>query len=71
MHEAASFGVPVVPTELLRRQLGWRDGVELLACEADDPAGFAGRVIRAQRDESLWNGLRERALERLCVENDA
>jgi GT2 family glycosyltransferase len=71
VHEAASFGVPVVATELLRRQLGWSDGVELLACSADDPAGFAGRVIRAQRDEALWTGLRAAALERLRIENSA
>ena len=37
VYEAASFGIPVVTTELLRRQLGWRHQEELLAAEAADP----------------------------------
>jgi GT2 family glycosyltransferase len=71
VHEAASFGLPVVATELLRGQLGWADGVELLAADADDAAGFAGRVIALQRDETLWARLRDAALERLRLENNA
>ena len=71
VHEAASFGLPVVATDLLRRQLGWTDGVELLAADAGDPAGFAGRAIASQRDEALWSRLRDAALERLRLENNA
>jgi glycosyltransferase involved in cell wall biosynthesis len=71
VHEAASFGLPVVATDLLRRQLGWTDGVELLAADAGDPAGFAGRAIALQRDAVLWSRLREAALERLRLENNA
>ena len=37
VHEAASFGIPVVATELIRAQRGWDDG--LLSAGADDPAG--------------------------------
>ncbi len=44
VHEAASFGIPVVATELLRRQLGWEDGRELLSVDAGDPAAFAGQL---------------------------
>jgi GT2 family glycosyltransferase len=71
VHEAASFGLPVVATDVLRRQLGWTAGMELLAAEADDPAGFAGRVIALQRDETLWRCLRAGALARLRLENNA
>jgi GT2 family glycosyltransferase/glycosyltransferase involved in cell wall biosynthesis len=70
VHEAASFGLPVVATDLLRRQLGWSDGRDLLAVEATDPAGFAGRVVALQRDEALWQRLRDGALERLRQENN-
>ncbi|HUB10639.1 MAG TPA: glycosyltransferase [Acetobacteraceae bacterium] len=71
VHEAASFGLPVVATELLARQLDWQDGRELLAVPAADPAAFAQAVVRLYRDPMLWRTLREAALERLQRENDA
>ena len=70
VHEAASFGLPVVATELLRRQLGWADGNELLAAEASDPAAFARHVVALQRDEGLWHHLRNSALHRLHRDNN-
>jgi GT2 family glycosyltransferase len=70
VHEAASFGLPVVATGLLRRQLGWDDGRELLAAEASDPATFARHVVEAQRNEALWQRLRDAALDRLRRENN-
>ncbi|MDR3535968.1 MAG: glycosyltransferase [Acetobacteraceae bacterium] len=65
VHEAASFGLPVVATELLQRQLGWDAGEDLLAAEATDTAGFADAIIRLHRDEALWQRLRSNALARL------
>jgi O-antigen biosynthesis protein len=69
VHEAASFGLPVVATELLRQQLGWTNGTELLAAGVADPSGFARHVVALQRDEALWQRLRTSALERLRHEN--
>jgi GT2 family glycosyltransferase/glycosyltransferase involved in cell wall biosynthesis len=65
VYEAASFGLPAVATELLRRQLGWEDDRDLLTASAADPVGFARQAVALQRDETLWNRLREGALERL------
>jgi glycosyltransferase involved in cell wall biosynthesis len=70
VHEAASFGLPVVATNLLRRQLGWEDGLNLLSAEVTDPAGFAERLIAVQSDETLWTILREAALQRIHAENN-
>jgi glycosyltransferase involved in cell wall biosynthesis len=69
VHEAASFGIPVVATELLRRQLGWEDGRELLSVDAGDPAAFAGQIVRLYRDGALWQSLRDNALDRVRSEN--
>jgi O-antigen biosynthesis protein len=69
VYKAASFGVPVVATSLLREQLGWRDGVELLSAEADDAAGFAAKVVALYRSEALWTGLRDAAADRLLRDN--
>lgn len=71
VHEAASFGLPVVATELLRHQLDWEDGRDLLVAPATDPALFARQVVRLYRDPALWQALRDAALERLRRENDA
>ena len=66
LHEAASFGLPIVATGLLARQLGWEDA--LLAAEADDAEGFAAAVVRLYRDPSLWERLRAAALARIAAE---
>ena len=70
VHEAASLGLPVVATELLRSQLGWMDGEELLAVDPADAAGFARSIVRLYRDEALWRRLREGALARIRAEHD-
>ncbi len=70
VHEAASFGIPVVATELLRRQLGWENGSDLLSAEPGDPAEFARHVVTLYRDAALWQRLRDNALERIRKENN-
>jgi glycosyltransferase involved in cell wall biosynthesis len=67
--EAASYGVPVVATDLLCRQLGWTDKDEILSAGADDPKAFAAAVITLYRDKALWRRLREGASRRLIREN--
>lgn len=70
VHEAASFGLPVVATELLRQQLGWIDGQELLTAGAADAAAFACAIVALHRDEIMWQRLRDAALERVRHENN-
>jgi glycosyltransferase involved in cell wall biosynthesis len=70
VHEAASFGIPVVASELLRRQLGWENGRELLAADVTDPDAFAGHIISLYQSEALWSNIRVAAAERVRQEND-
>lgn len=63
--EAASHGLPVVATALLRKQLDWRVEQEMLAADADDPETFAACIVTLYRDQSLWRTIREGALRRL------
>jgi glycosyltransferase involved in cell wall biosynthesis len=63
--EAASRGLPVVATEVLREQLEWEADHDIFAAPADDPAAFAARVLGLYRDEMLWLSIREGALRRL------
>jgi O-antigen biosynthesis protein len=69
VHEAASYGLPVVASDLLCRQLGWQDGRDLIAASTADPAEFARRIVALYRDEALWQTLRDNALERVRAEN--
>ena len=70
VHEAASYGVPVVASSLLCGQLGWQDNVEILDGGMDDPDAFAAQVIRCYADVEIWNTIRLNALQRLKAEND-
>jgi O-antigen biosynthesis protein len=69
VHEAASYGLPVVASTLLAGQLGWRDGVELAAVDTTDPPGFARRLVALYGDSVLWHALRDNALERVRAEH--
>jgi glycosyltransferase involved in cell wall biosynthesis len=69
--EAASRGLPVVATEILRTQLGWQTPQEIVAGPADDPAAFAAGVMALYRDERRWLSVRDGALGRLRQENGA
>jgi O-antigen biosynthesis protein len=65
VHEATSYGVPVVATELLRGQLGWEHQRELLAADASDPKAFACLVVALYRSEALWTEIRCAAAARI------
>jgi glycosyltransferase involved in cell wall biosynthesis len=69
VHEAAAFGLPVVATELLREQLGWENGTDLLAAPASDPAEFAKHIVTFYRDPSEWEKVRANALARIQAEH--
>jgi O-antigen biosynthesis protein len=69
VHEAASFGLPIVATDLLRGQLGWNDGIDLLSTGSADAGRFADLVVMLYRDPALWHRLRDNALQRLRAEN--
>ena len=68
LHEAAAHGLPIVTSALLAGQLGWRDGVELLAAPTTRPRAFAARIRRAYCGSRLWARLREMALRRVAAE---
>jgi GT2 family glycosyltransferase len=65
-HQAAALGVPMVVTDLIREQLRWDAGQELMA--ASDPAGFAEACARVHEDAALWERIRYGALERVRAE---
>ncbi len=69
LHEAASFGIPIVTTELLRRQLGWESGRDLLSAEATDPAALAAHVVTLYQDaRALADPARQRVGKGACRE---
>jgi len=63
------MGCRVVATELLRRQLGWVNGRELVAVDHEKPARFAEEIVALYRDAARWQALRENALLQLQSEN--
>ena len=65
-YEAAGFGVPMVVSPLIARQMQWNDGTEYLA--ASDPNQMADHCVRLYGDEKLWAWLRANSLARLETE---
>jgi GT2 family glycosyltransferase/glycosyltransferase involved in cell wall biosynthesis len=63
---AAAHGVPVAGTRLLRTQLGWNDGDELLS--ADTAEGFAEACTILYSDRARWSALRGAALRRVATD---
>jgi hypothetical protein len=70
IYEAAAFGLPVIATELLRRQMNWQNGIDLLSADVDEPELLAEHIIALYQDEALWQRIRANALERLHRENN-
>jgi GT2 family glycosyltransferase len=65
-HEAAAFGVPLVVSDIIARQMKWRDGTDYLV--ARDADTFAQQCNRLYSDEALWKILRLNALQRVIDE---
>ncbi len=66
-YEAAAFGVPLVVSDVIARQMKWRDGIDYLV--ADNAEAFAQQCIRLYSDEGLWETLRANALKRVIDEH--
>ncbi|MCB8882689.1 glycosyltransferase [Acidisoma cellulosilytica] len=71
VHEAAAHGLPVVATDLLCRQLGWTDRVEIMNGGDSDAARFAQAVAALYQDAGLWQTVRAGASLRLQQDCDA
>jgi O-antigen biosynthesis protein len=69
VHQAAALGVPVVGTDLIIEQLGWKTDHEILA--ASSPDQFAKACLRLFTDKPLWTRVRQNALERCREECSA
>lgn len=69
IHEAASFGLPIVATDVLNEQLEWQGETDILVAGSADPVEFSRQLVRLQRDEILWQRLRASAAARIANEN--
>jgi GT2 family glycosyltransferase len=65
-YEAAAFGVPLVVSDVIARQMRWRDGIDYLV--ARDADTFAQQCSRLYGNEALWKTLRANALQRVINE---
>lgn len=63
VHHVASYGVPVVTTDLIAGQLGWVDRRDVL--HSSTAEGFANSCFEAYTNADLWEQLRHNSLERV------
>ena len=62
--EAAANGIPTVASAVLVRQLGWRDGLEIVG--ARDASAFAWAIAKLLDDDTAWQRQQLAGLE-LCA----
>ncbi|MAM12766.1 MAG: hypothetical protein CML23_20420 [Rhizobiaceae bacterium] len=60
VHEAASFGLPVVATDLIASQVGFIPDSEILA--ASTAKDFADKCVSLYTGKEVWSHIREKAL---------
>jgi glycosyltransferase involved in cell wall biosynthesis len=65
-HEAAGFGLPMVVSPLIGRQMQWRHGTDYFA--AEDLDKMAEYCVRLFGDEQLWEGFRAKSIARVRAE---
>lgn len=65
-HEAAGFGVPMVVSPVIARQMQWSDGTDYFAASGADQ--MAEYCIRLYGDERLWESFRTNSLARVQSE---
>ena len=61
IHEAASYGLPVVSTRLLAQQLNWEDQEMLIAADPDKK-NYAEKLIMLYQQKSLWKSIQGNSL---------
>lgn len=66
--EAVAGGVPTVASALLVRQLGWRDGVDILG--AKDAQTFASAIARLLADDTAWQRQQQAGWEQCAQRYD-
>jgi GT2 family glycosyltransferase len=67
-HEAASYGVPMVVSNLIGEQLSWEHHSEVLI--ASDSRDFINLCCRLYDSDELWQTLRANSLTRIICEFD-
>lgn len=65
--EASAYGIPVVVTPILEKQLSWRHEQEVLVGET--AAEFAEQCRRLYNDKELWQRIRENAINRIFTDH--
>jgi len=61
LHEATSYGIPSVITEIIGKQVSWKDAKHCLI--AKNSKDFSEKIIKLYNSKSLWTKLRENSLE--------
>ena len=63
LHEAMSYGIPSVVSDLTASQLDLEDGVEVLI--AKDAEEFANKIKRLYKDQDLWISMQQNSFKKI------
>ncbi|MDG6095727.1 glycosyltransferase [Acetobacter sp. AN02] len=70
IHEAASYGIPIVASDILGVQLGWEDGKEAFLSSTYDPEDFRKKILNLYYNKNIWNTIRQNEIENIRKNNN-
>ncbi len=66
--EAAAYGLPVVATDLLIKQLGWDEREDILGAAVGDAESFAKMCVTLYSEENIWGKIRKNSTVKVGTE---
>ena len=66
---AAAYGIPIVATDLIISQVGWKKGEYYEGCDPEDHTLFAELCLKVYTDETVWNKLSSNSLNKILEQN--
>ena len=64
IHEAAANGLPVIATDILGKQLGWKNKETIILSDINAES-FANAIIDTYNDKELWKRIRKNAYQEI------
>jgi len=64
IHEAAANGLPVIATDILGKQLGWKNKETIILSELNSES-FADAIIKTYNDQELWERIQKNAYQEI------
>ncbi|MCP1237909.1 glycosyltransferase [Gluconobacter kondonii] len=67
IYEAASYGLPIIASNIIMNQTGWKSGKEILAFKSDNSKDLLDLVIKTFEDRVIWSSIRSNLINKFII----